>query len=152
MRAQQGGCAVSTIVDPDIFDRKLYHASDGVKDALANCGLSEKQYGLFEDVVNALGYFAQAGGDGILFNILAESVFVSSNAKSYPKIEAQHQFGKLRNGFEPLFDETQMIFSSEVIGLANGMIWISLLCTNADAALTQPDWSPSYSLSVITLN
>jgi hypothetical protein len=122
---------MTTIIDPSIFNRHTYNATDAMKEVLADYGLTADDV---EPVITSLGLAARGAPVDLLRDSLADTVHIrSGDEKQVLKAEkALAEFGKLAGmKWVPaaLYDEGQMIFKSEAIGLANGLAWIGVRCT-----------------------
>ena len=115
-----------TIFDPNIFDRYLYSASDAMKDVLSDYASPVSE---IESIVSALGLVAEGAGTNGMEAMFAENVGIAIGNERHllPADSALIEVGRLAKmtGIRTiLYDETQMIFTSEAIGLANGLVWI----------------------------
>jgi len=137
----------TTIVSPKIFDRKLYEPSEEMKEAFSEYGLAPRDVEL---VIGLIGFALQGGGMNIIQDSLAKSVHVKIGEGKKMILspeKAVQEFSRLNSIPEflgSLYDESQIILSSEAIGLANGTIWIAFKCTDKECT--------SYEIQITTLN
>lgn len=144
---------MTTIFNPDILQAKQYACSDAMKDVLYDYG---SPVSALQDVVTAIGVMAQIGDGAALQKVLADTVRVrvGGDSKDVSAADALGHFRKLSsipNIHKQLYDEGQMIFTSDAIGLFNGMVWIDINTTIEDEEFGLPEVM-RVDLRVTTLN